>query len=151
MKSINTIGYDEYLNFSVPKTREAFIARQTNPEYTDGLPVRIDVINFIADMLYETGADPISVHKLFACGFCYHFAVILQHEFGGSIKWMKGCSHIVWTDENNLAYDIEGFRNDLQYVEVVPLEELDKAAEGTEYGGLESFRHRYPEYRLIQE
>lgn len=110
MKSINTIGYDEYLNFSVPKTREAFIAQQTNPEYTDGLPIRMDVINFIADMLYETGADPISVHKLFACGFCYHFAVILQHEFGGSIKWMKGCSHIVWTDENNLAYDIEGDR-----------------------------------------
>lgn len=151
MKPEHTMSYDEYLNFSVPKTREAFIAQQTNPEYTDGLPVRMDVINFIADMLYETGADPISVHKLFACGFCYHFAVILHHEFGGSIKWLKGCSHIVWTDENDLAYDIEGFRNDLQYVEVVPLEELDREAERTGNGGLESFRHRYPEYRLIQE
>lgn len=151
MKPEHTMSYEEYLEYSVPKTREEFISQQIDPEYTDGLPVRMDVINFIADVLYATGADPISVHKLFACGFCYHFAVILHHEFGGSIKWMKGCSHIVWTDENNLAYDIEGFRNDLQYVEVVPLEELDKAAEGTEYGGLESFRHRYPEYRLIQE
>ena len=145
------MSYEEYLELSVPKCRDDFIKDQTDPEYTDGLPIRMDVINFIADMIYNTGADPISVHKLFACGFCYHFAVILHHEFGGSIKWMKGCSHIVWTDENNLAYDIEGFRNDLQYVEVVPLEELNKAAEGTEYGGLESFRHRYPEYRLIQE
>ena len=150
MKPEHTMSYEEYLEYSVPKTREEFISQQIDPEYTDGLPVRMDVINFIADVLYATGADPISVHKLFACGFCYHFAVILHHEFGGSIKWLKGCSHIVWTDENDLAYDIEGFRNDLQYVEVLPIEELDEAAEGTEYGGLESFRHRLPEYRLFQ-
>ena len=147
MKPKHTMSYEEYLELSVPKCRDDFIKEQTDPEYTDGLPVRMDVINFIADMIYNTGADPISVHKLFACGYCYHFAVILQHEFGGEIKWLKECSHIVWTDENNLAYDIEGFRNDLQYVEVVSLDVLEKMSAARGKGGIESFRHRYLELR----
>lgn len=144
----NTMNYEEYLELSVPKCRDDFIKDQTDPEYTDGYPVRMDIINFIADMLYCTGADPISVHKLFKCGFCYHFAVILQNEFGGEIKWIKGCSHIVWVDENGLAYDIEGFRNDLCLVELVPLSMIDEEASKTGKGGLESFRHRLPGYRL---
>ena len=76
------------------------------------------------------------------------FAVILQNEFGGEIKWIKGCSHIVWVDENGLAYDIEGFRNDLCLVELVPLSMLDEEASKSGKGGLESFRHRLPGYRL---
>ena len=134
-------AYEEYLQLTVPQYRDKFMeAYQPGSIYVGDAPVRMDVINFIANMLYMTGADPISVHKLFACGYCYHFATILEHEFGGRVMWVRGCSHIVWVDDNNLAYDIEGYRNDLQYHDLATLEELDNAGGSTK--GVESFRHR---------
>lgn len=141
--------YEEYLKIAVPEYRDKFMEDYIpGSEYVGNAPVRMDVINFIADMLYNTGPDPHAIHRLFKCGYCYHFAVILQNEFGGEICWIRGCSHMVWVDENRLAYDIEGYRNDLNYEEhLATLDELEIAANGEPDKDLESFRHRYLELK----
>lgn len=138
-------AYEEYLKLAVPGYRDKFMEDyQPGSRYVGDAPVRMDVINFIADMLYNTGADPISVHRLFKCGYCYHFAVILEHEFGGRIYWVRNCGHMVWVDENNLAYDIEGYRNDLDIDEhLATIEELELIGGTDIERNLESFRHRY--------
>ena len=131
--------YFEYVKSVVPEYRDAFMKDfEPGSAYVNGAPIRMDVINFIADMLYNTGADPRSIHVLFKCGYCYHFAVILEHEFGGRIMWVVGDSHLVWVDDNNLAYDIEGYRNDLTIDMLHSADDMD-----FDNNELESFRHRY--------
>ena len=45
----------------------------------------------------------------FKKGYCYHFAAILQSTFQrGEVCWMAPYGHMVWVDDNHIAYDISG-------------------------------------------
>ena len=91
---------------------------------------RIDILEFIADILYHQGKSCESViHLLFSSGYCYYFALILKGAFGGTICWHKGISHIVWTDSDEITsesvfYDIGGVYYDYKDGGIVPVEEL---------------------------
>lgn len=98
---------------------------------------RQDVITFIANILFHNPKDlSDSIYNLFACGYCYYFALMLKDAFGGEICWHVGHSHIVWRDENFVCYDIGGIFEDYGDDEVVPISALTDAE-------LESFRHRF--------
>lgn len=73
------------------------------------------VLQFIADFLYHGVPDiPLeesseSVRSTFRAGYCYYFAIMLQAAFKrGTVCWAAPFGHIVWMDENNIPYDIEG-------------------------------------------
>ncbi len=73
------------------------------------------VLEFIADFLYH-GAPHIlleqsseSIRSTFRDGYCFYFANMLQTAFQrGTICWAAPFGHIVWLDDNNIPYDIEG-------------------------------------------
>lgn len=138
--------YIAYLRANVPECREDFMAENLS---RTNKPFRKDVLNFIADFLYTTGAYPVSLVTVFTSGYCYHFACILQHEFGGNIRWVKNRSHMVWEDETGMLYDIEGIFELTPFDIVFPLEELDRLAAHGEISidGLEEYRHRYLKFR----
>lgn len=102
---------------------------------------REDVIHFIANILFH---DPGKHHTeepyydLFACGYCYYFALMLQHAFGGKMMWHVGYGHIVWVDENDVAYDIGGIFEEASPNDggLIPVEDLGSQ--------LENFLHRKP-------
>lgn len=49
------------------------------------------------------------IYNQFANGYCYYFAQMLQIAFKrGEICWAAPLGHIVWVDDNNVAYDISG-------------------------------------------
>lgn len=49
------------------------------------------------------------IYTQFANGYCYYFAQMLQTAFHrGEICWAAPFGHIVWLDDNNVAYDISG-------------------------------------------
>lgn len=52
------------------------------------------------------------LERIFTMGYCYYFAVILRDAFGGAIYLSPETSHIVWSDDQNLYYDITGVCND---------------------------------------
>lgn len=82
-----------------------------------------DVITFIADILFH--GDSGVIYNLFACGYCYYFACMLKEAFGrGTVCWHKGFSHVVWVDEDDIAYDIGGIFMDYEKGGLVPIEEL---------------------------
>lgn len=138
----NQDAYINYLMTNIPSCRMDFMTQNEN---RSDRPIRMDVLNFIADFLYNTGADPVSLATVFTSGYCYHFAVILQHEFGGTIRWLKNRSHMVWEDENGILYDIEGVYEISPYDVVCSLEELETCTKRgeIEISGLEEYRHRY--------
>lgn len=70
-----------------------------------------DVLNFIADIIYHgymvEEKDPI--YDLFANGYCYYFANMLKLAFNrGEVCWHRNHGHIVWLDDNGIAYDAGG-------------------------------------------
>ena len=68
-----------------------------------------DVIAFIANFRYANGSDCETIYDLFASGYCYYFAKMLQNAFNrGEICWHRNHSHIVWVDSTGIAYDIGG-------------------------------------------
>lgn len=85
-----------------------------------------DVIKFIADILYHNpNSDNEDIYNLFACGYCYYFAVMLKDAFKrGEILWHKGFGHIVWKDIDDIAYDIGGIFYDYGEGDLVSLDEL---------------------------
>jgi hypothetical protein len=85
---------------------------------------RREVIEFIANVLYHNSIDNSSIYQLFACGYCYYFAVILKDAFKrGEVCWHKGYSHIVWVDDDDTAYDIGGVFYDYGEGDLIPLSE----------------------------
>lgn len=87
------------------------------------------VIEFIANILYHSGDDnPVGnegVYQLFAAGYCYYFASMLKMAFNrGTVCWHKGFGHIVWLDEDNIAYDIGGVFYDYGEGDLVDVSEL---------------------------
>lgn len=91
------------------------------------------VLQFIADFLYhgvpdvtlENSAE--SVRSTFRAGYCYYFAVMLQAAFQrGTICWAAPFGHIVWVDENDVPYDIEGV-NDSECDYYIPISFMGNA------------------------
>lgn len=81
--------------------------------------INADVLEFIRKIREHkdhSGNMSESITDLFASGYCYYFAVLLQHVYGGEICWVEGRGHIVWLDGNDLehdiAYDIYGVYDD---------------------------------------
>lgn len=76
------------------------------------------VLKFIFDFLnmqyvpHDTKRSDIivdGIYTQFANGYCYYFAQMLQTAFHrGEICWVAPFGHIVWLDDNNVAYDISG-------------------------------------------
>lgn len=98
-----------------------------------------EVLEFIANFLYhgvprielETSAE--SVRSTFRAGYCYYFAAMLQAAFGrGEICWAAPFGHIVWMDENDVPYDIEGV-NDSECDYYIPISHIGE--------GINDFKH----------
>lgn len=96
---------------------------------------REDVIRFIDRLVYWQGKkEAKTIIELFSNGYCYYFALMLKDAFGGEICWLKGYGHILWKDENDTLYDINGVYTDYNDDEIVPISELgDK---------IEDFKHK---------
>lgn len=95
------------------------------------------VLYFIADFYYHSLSfyDDIEQHceclrKQFRAGYCYHFAMMLKDSFNrGEICWAAPFSHIVWVDEDDTAYDIEGvYESECEYL--IPVSYLGSALGG---------------------
>lgn len=108
-------------------TKEEWITSWTSDRYSH---VNKEVIEFIGNILFHSH-DTESIYQLFACGYCYYFAIILKTAFNrGDIVWHKGFSHIMWRDTDNIVYDIGGV---FEEGDVVPIEELGE--------GIIDFKH----------
>lgn len=47
--------------------------------------------------------------KVFRNGYCYYFAIMLKDAFNrGEVCMTYDCRHVVWVDDDNVAYDING-------------------------------------------
>lgn len=61
---------------------------------------------------YQNGLNNLAESILtnqFMKGYCYHFAAILKSTFQrGEVCWMAPNGHMVWVDDNHVAYDISG-------------------------------------------
>ena len=73
---------------------------------------RKDVITFIANIRFNCNENnkngSIDITNLFGSGYCFYFAKILQTAFGGDIYWHQNHGHIVWSDDGQKFYDIDG-------------------------------------------
>ena len=79
-----------------------------------------DVIQFIADINWKDE----NAHDLFANGYCYYFAIMLQEAFHrGIICWHRNHGHIVWEDNTGIAYDIDGVFTDYNEGDLLPVDE----------------------------
>lgn len=65
------------------------------------------ITNFITHKKDVKEEGTIITH--FRAGYCYYFAVILKVAFKrGEICWAAPFGHMIWVDEDNIGYDIEG-------------------------------------------
>lgn len=47
--------------------------------------------------------------KVFRNGYCYYFAIMLKDAFNrGEVCMTYDCRHVIWIDDDNVAYDING-------------------------------------------
>lgn len=84
-----------------------------------------DVIEFIANVLYKGSNESGAVAELFASGYCYYFACMLQDAFKrGTVCWILNRSHIVWVDTDGIAWDIYGIFDDYGEGELVPISDM---------------------------
>lgn len=115
----------------MPYVRERWIEKHTTKQNA-----RADILGFIYDLTQnKTASETTTIENFFANGYCYYFALMLKDAFGGSIRWVKYRSHIVWEDtENHVCYDVYGVFDDYGEYDIVPIDVL-----GDE---LETFRHR---------
>lgn len=86
-----------------------------------------EIITFIFDFLYHSGPDNVeTVRNLYANGYCYYFARMLEDAFPGGrvcVAWPFG--HIVYIYEN-VAYDIDGISS-AEYEQYIPVDFLGPA------------------------
>lgn len=103
------------------------------------------IITFIADVLFHntpgvTDENSIeSIRSLFASGYCYYFAKMLQDAFpGGKICICYPYGHIVYIYDD-VAYDIDGVST-AEYEMYIPAEQFGEAIndfrhiQGKDYG-----------------
>lgn len=90
------------------------------------------VLRFIAQFTFWNDDKNDIIYHQFAGGYCFYFAHILKLAFGrGEPKLAAPFGHIVWEDENGVAYDIGGVCYD--YEVLIPLDALGE--------GIEDFMH----------
>lgn len=87
--------------------------KERYPGYDD------DVLFFIAYIRFHSGYEGEEViERLFASGYCYYFALMLQDAFKRGVVCNNGRSHFVWLDGTNpntdIAYDISGVYADYE-------------------------------------
>lgn len=66
------------------------------------------VLRFICRFREEN----LDLERIFTSGYCYYFAIMLQDAFDGAIYLSPENNHIVWSEDQNLYYDITGVCND---------------------------------------
>ena len=81
------------------------------------------------------------IGDIFSGGYCYYFAVMLKTAFnGGTVCRHRNYGHIVWQDEDGIAYDINGVFEDYAEGDLLDVE--------TSLGDmLVDFKHNGAEYR----
>lgn len=96
------------------------------------------IITFISNILFhhvanvEDSNSIESIRSLFADGYCYYFAKMLQDAFpGGRICFCYPYGHIVYI-YNQIAYDIDGIST-AEYELYIPIEQFGEA--------INDFRH----------
>lgn len=53
-----------------------------------------------------------TIEKVFRNGYCYYFAIMLKDAFNrGEVCMTIDHTHVVWVDDDNVAYDIHGIFN----------------------------------------
>ena len=88
-----------------------------------------DVLQFIADIVFYHKDSDDAIYTLFSSGYCYYFAAMLKIAFHrGFIAHAYPYSHIVWVDEDDIAYDITGIC--FEYEELIPVDGYAKALNG---------------------
>lgn len=111
---------------------EDWIAFYTTDEFVmQG--VREEVIKFIANVLYHQGPENTEIiRSLFRAGYCYYFAQMLKDAFDrGTVCLAYPFGHIVWEDDNGIAYDIEGVYK--EYERLIPISKMGR--------GIRDFKH----------
>ena len=131
--------YRQFVSSIVPDCKMKFLA--DTPDMVLGKSVRRDVVHFIANFMYNTGANPEDIFILFKGGYCYYFAKILETAFGGTIVWEPDAGHILWMDENQILYDIEGVRDDIILKDIRSLDDLEAEAKRLNTGGIQAYMH----------
>lgn len=87
-------------------TKSEFIEIYTTGDYDK---YDIQVISFIAEILYDKRNETDCIRSFFRGGYCYHFASILLESFRrGKLCIAEPFGHIIWQDVDGLCYDIEG-------------------------------------------
>lgn len=87
-------------------TKESFVKHFTSDEYKD---YDTQVVTFIANIIYDKRNDECSLTQFFSSGYCYYFATMLKTAFNrGKLCLTEPIAHIVWVDDNGLAYDVNG-------------------------------------------
>lgn len=84
-----------------------------------------------------------AITNLFASGYCYYFAKMLENNFKGKCMWVRNVGHIVFVDPEGIAYDIHGVNDEWDENDLVPLKILGLS--------LELFKHGPGEYDLSPE
>lgn len=70
----------------------------------------IDQFLTLFNTLDKNGIDIVA--KVFSQGYCYYFAIMLKDAFNrGEICMTIDHAHVVWVDDDNVAYDIHGIFN----------------------------------------
>lgn len=88
-----------------------------------------DVLQFIADIAFFCRDSDNAIDTLFRAGYCYYFAAMLRIAFHrGQICHAYPNSHIVWVDDDSIAYDITGICMD--YGELIPITGYSSALNG---------------------
>lgn len=83
-----------------------------------------NVLAFITDMMSHTARSEEEYETLrstFRGGYCYYFAHMLKQAFDrGEVCWAAPFGHMVWTDVNGMAYDVEGAYVDGEEAYLIP-------------------------------
>lgn len=69
----------------------------------------LEFINGFIKHATNNGIDENMFREVFRNGYCYHFASILKETFGrGQLYITAPIGHVVWRDDDDRYYDIEG-------------------------------------------
>ena len=78
---------------------------------------RYDVLAFIGRFRATAAPDPDNaIVRVFTCGYCLYFAHMLQFAMSrGHVVLAAPFNHIVWIDDDGIAYDINGIQTDFLF------------------------------------
>ena len=117
------------------------------------------VLYFIIDFYYHSAPLDCNlqdycenIRRQYRAGYCYYFANMLKAAFNrGEICWASPFSHIVWVDEDDIAYDIEGVHNsECNYY--IPIRYLGDTIKGFKHiRGLEYITTKEELTKIVQQ